>query len=307
VEDQIPAGWDFSSLNCDASTGVSPSINGATVTFAIDNSADILDCTYTNRARGNIVIEKITDDGQGAFSYTSSTLTPSPFVLTTTGAGAANKDSRQFSDLAPGTYDAAETVPAGWNLVSSTCSDGSPVSAIALSGGETVTCTFHNARERGAILIQKQRKHAAAPGEGDVPHPGVDFTVTGGNLSSGISTTTNSQGLACVDGLILSSFVGDYTATESLPSGYHAAGALAKVVSVVEEGSCPNGPTANVSFLNIPLTDITIIVNSQLDGGTASSIDCDSVTGSTDANGDGQVARQDLEPGLYHCEVLVDP
>jgi Prealbumin-like fold domain len=306
VENQIPAGWDFASLDCSASTGVSPNINGATVTFAIDNAADILDCTYTNRARGNIVIEKITDDGQGAFSYTSSTLTPSPFVLTTTGAGAANKGSRQFSDLAPGTYDAAETVPAGWNLVSSSCSDGSPVSAIALSGGETVTCTFHNARERGAILIQKFRKHAA-DGAGDHPQPGVDFTVSGGNLSSAIPATTNGQGLACVDGLVLSSFVGDYTVTESLPAGYHAAGALAKVVSVVAEGSCPSGPTANVSFLNIPLTDITIIVNSQVNGGTASSIDCDGVTGSTGPNGDGQVARQDLEPGLYHCEVLVDP
>jgi hypothetical protein len=62
-----------------------------------------------------------------------------------------------------------------------------------------------------------------------------------------------------------------------------------------------------VSFLNIPLTDITIIVNSQVNGGTASTIDCDGVTGSTGPNGDGQVARQDLEPGLYHCEVLVDP
>ena len=28
---------------------MTPSINGATVTFAIDNAADILDCTYTNR------------------------------------------------------------------------------------------------------------------------------------------------------------------------------------------------------------------------------------------------------------------
>ena len=36
-----------------ASTGVTPAISGATVTFDIDANADVLDCTYTNRARGD--------------------------------------------------------------------------------------------------------------------------------------------------------------------------------------------------------------------------------------------------------------
>jgi hypothetical protein len=310
VEDVIPAGWDFNNVNCSASTGVTPSISGATVSFNIDNAADIVDCTYTNRARGTIIIEKITDDGQGAFDYTSNTLSPAAWTLTTTGAGAGGKDSRTFADLAPGTYDADETIPAGWNLVSSSCSDNSPVSAISLQGGETVTCTFHNARERGAILIQKTRKHAAA-GAGDHAHPGVDFTITGGNLSSGISATTNSQGLACVDGLLLSSFAGAYTVTETLPAGYHAAGALAKSVSVVEEGSCPNGPTANVSFHNIPLTNVTLSVNSQVVGGTASHIVCNDQEADTAADGDGSLTLSDLEPSApgvtVTCTVVVDP
>ncbi len=90
-EGALPAGWDFQSLDCSASSGVTPSIVGKKVTFAIDNAADILDCTYTNRARGTIVVEKITDDGFGSFSFTSSTLSPSPFVLATTAAG----DARQ--------------------------------------------------------------------------------------------------------------------------------------------------------------------------------------------------------------------
>jgi hypothetical protein len=66
----------------------------------------------------------------------------------------------------------AETVPAGWNLVSASCSDGSDPATIGLSAGETVTCTFHDAREKGAIEITKTRKHAAAPGSDPVPHPG---------------------------------------------------------------------------------------------------------------------------------------
>ena len=142
------------------------------MTFAIDSPSDVLDCTYRNRARATIVVEKITDDGSGSFDFTSTTLTPSPFTLTTTAAGAGGKDSRTFDELSPAiTYDVAETVPAGWNLVSGTCDDGSDPAAIDLSPGELVTCTFHDARQTGAIRIMKLRKHVAE-GPGDHPHAG---------------------------------------------------------------------------------------------------------------------------------------
>ena len=38
----------------------------------------------------------------------------------------------------------AETSVQGWTQTSATCSDGSPVTAISLQAGETVTCTFTN-------------------------------------------------------------------------------------------------------------------------------------------------------------------
>ena len=69
-----------------------------TVTFDIDANTDVLDCTYTNRARGTIIVEKITDDGFGAFQFTSTTLS-SPFTLTTTAAGALGKDADTFSEI----------------------------------------------------------------------------------------------------------------------------------------------------------------------------------------------------------------
>ena len=220
-ENVIPTGWDLQNINCDVaghpSSGVTPAIDVAagTVTFAIDSPSDVLDCTYRNRARATIVVEKITDDGSGSFEFTSTTLTPSPFTLTTTAAGAGGKDSRTFDDLSPAvTYDVAETVPAGWNLVSGTCDDGSDPAAIDLSPGELVTCTFHDARQTGAIRITKLRKHAA-DGPGDHPHAGVDFTITGGELpAAGVTGTTNVNGRICVDGLVLSSPVGDYTVHE---------------------------------------------------------------------------------------------
>ena len=313
VEDVIPTGWDFVDVNCGASTGVTPSINGATVTFAIDADTDILDCTYTNRARGTIIVEKITDDGFGSFQFTSNSLSPSPFTLTTTAAGDAGKHSRTFADLAPGTYDVSEDVPAGWNLVSETCDDGSDPQSIGLSGGETVTCTFHDARERGAILITKTRKHAAS-GSGDHPHPNVTFTVTGGSLAAGGTTVqTNSDGVACLGNLVVSSLVGNYTVTETVPNGYVADGDTSKTVTVVDEATCSSGPKAMVSFSNTPLTDLTVSVDSQVDGGTASTIDCvDSgnvsvASGVTGADGDGSETAEDLVPGTYTCEVLIDP
>jgi len=306
-ETSLPAGWDFVDVNCAASTGVTPGINGSLVTFAIDSAADILDCTYTNRARGAIVIEKITDDGNGAFEFTSSTLTPSPFTLTTTGPGEAGKDSRTFNGLPPGTYDVSETVPAGWNLVSSSCSDGSNPASIGLSGGETVTCTFHDARQLGAILITKTRKHAAG-GSGDQPHAGVTFTVTGGSLpAGGTQVVTGADGTACLDGLVLSSFVGDYTVTETIPNGYHAA-KTSDTVTVSAEATCSSGPKAGVSFHNTPLTNVTVSVDSQVDGGTASTITCDALPPvSTGPNGDGSQTLSNLEPSTVTCVIVIDP
>ena len=159
---------------------MTPTINGATVTFDINADTDVLDCTYTNRARGSIVIEKETVTGAGSFPFTSTTLTPASWTLTTTGPGEAGVVSETFSDLAPGTYDAAETEPDNWNLVSATCDDGSSVSEINLEAGETVTCRFVNAQETGAIEITKTRKHAA-DGSGNQPHAGVQFTIEDSN------------------------------------------------------------------------------------------------------------------------------
>jgi hypothetical protein len=306
-ETSLPAGWDFVGVNCSASTGVTPTINGSLVTFALDNAADVLDCTYTNRARGTIVVEKITDDGTGSFDFTSNTLAPSPFTLTTTAAGAGGKDSETFANLVPGTYDVAETVPVGWNLVSATCDDGSDPASIGLSAGETVTCTFHDAREKGAILITKMRKHAAE-GTGDHPHAGVEFTVTGGSLPAGGTTvTTDSAGHACLDGLVLSGFVGDYTVTETVPAGYSAS-PTSDTVTVTTESTCGDGNEAAAGpFHNTPLTDITVSVDSQVDGGTASTIACGAGVVSTGPNGDGSTSRTDLEPGTYVCTIVIDP
>ncbi|MGR0319167.1 prealbumin-like fold domain-containing protein [Agromyces sp. ZXT2-3] len=311
TEGTLPAGWELVGVNCEASSGVTPEINGAVVTFDIDDAEDLLDCTYTNRAAGSIVVEKITDSGTGSFEFTSSTLAPSPFTLTTTAAGPGGKDSETFSDLDPGTYDVAETVPDYWNLVSATCDDGSDPAAIGLSPGETVTCTFHDDREVGAIEITKLRKHAEDGLGEDHPHAGVDFVITGGELpAEGMTVTTDANGVACATGLLVSGLAGMYTITEAVPAGYAPVGT--QTANVTEAADCDSANAGAVKeFVNTPLTNITVSVDSQVDGGTYSSIECD-VDGSdsvaiADAEEDPSITINDLEPRTVVCTIVIDP
>jgi hypothetical protein len=313
TEDTLPPGWDFDYVDCSASTGVTPTINGALVTFDINDASDILDCTYYNISRGTIILKKVTDSGQGSFLFTSGTLPGAPFTLTTTGAGEAGADTETIGNLVPGTYDAAETVPANWHIVGTpSCDDGSSPAAIGLSGGETVTCTWHDDRDVGAIDIYKVRKHAA-DGPGEHAQSGVAFTVKLGNTTVGTGTT-GPDGHACVSGLLVSAFAGDYTVIETVPNGYHSQDA-SQDVTVTTASGCGSEPNDDndVTFHNIPLTNITLSVDSQVPGGTASSIDCGpGHTGNTDpATGDGSVTVNDLEPTApavtLTCTVVVDP
>ena len=114
TEDVIPANWAFKSLNCGASTGVTPSINGATVTFAIDADTDVLDCTYTNELQlGALRILKNSTKGgavnkPGAvFSYGANK------SVTDNGSGDSDPDVGEVcvSGLSIGNYTVNETSP----------------------------------------------------------------------------------------------------------------------------------------------------------------------------------------------------
>jgi uncharacterized surface anchored protein len=164
---------------------------------------------------------------------------------------------------------------------------------------DVLDCTYTNKRLLGAIEITKDRKHAA-DGPGDHPHAGVDFTVTG--TGDNQTVTTDANGVACVDGLPF----GDYTVTEDVPAGYASDDAV-KEATVNANSDCGDGNEATVSFHNTPLTDLTVSVDSQVDGGTKSTIDCGAGVVNTGANGDGSTTRADLPPGTYTCTIVIDP
>lgn len=215
--------------------------------------------------------------------------TATAFTCTTDATGLCT-----ISDVPAGEYWVVETVtPPGHD----TAADQH---ATVTAGGTTdLTGTpFVNPRHRGAILVTKTRKHAA-DGPGDHPHAGVSFTV------NGVTTATDANGQACFDGLLF----GSYTVHETVPAGY--AGEADKSVTVDNRASCADSTYVgeSVSFHNTPLTNLSITVDSQVDGGTASTISCtpDGPSGSTGANGDGTASDTNLTPGTYTCTVVIDP
>ncbi len=218
----------------------------------------------------------------------------------------------QIDNVLFGTYWVVETVvpvnhePADPVMVTLTEDDEFPVDV-----GPLV-----NPRSRGAVKIVKERKHAASGIGLNHPHAGVEFTVAGGPEAVDLTVTTDVNGVACVPDLLL----GDYTVTETVPSGYVADGDTIKIVGVTNnDGDCTDGSGAfdTVEFLNIPLTDLLVSVDSQVDGGTYSSISCigpgdvsvidvDAITGETGPD-DIAGAAVDLAPGTYTCTIVIDP
>ena len=127
----------------------------------------------------------------------------------------------------------------------------------------------------------------------------MTFTV------NGVSKVTDANGVACFDGLTF----GTYTVHETVPAGY--AGEADKSVTVDNTAACSDNPYGGetVSFHNTPLTNVTVTIDSQVDGGTASTLSCtpDGPSGSTGANGDGSFSDTNLTPGTYTCVIVIDP
>ncbi len=144
---ETPVGGWRTTSTCTSSLGGTE--NPAAISL---QPGETVTCVFTNVQLGTVIINKVTDPAGSTQSF--------PFVTTVPGGnfsltGAAPNNSRTVGNVAPGTYSVTESVPAGWALTDSSCSDGSPVNAIVLGPGETVTCTFFN-QQRAIIVVEKQ-------------------------------------------------------------------------------------------------------------------------------------------------------
>jgi hypothetical protein len=257
-----------------------------------------------------VIIHKTTvpasDPASVQFGYTKSFSTD-PVIPNTFTLGHGQTFSNDNVLFGSGYTVVEDVIPSNWEFTSLDCS--ASVGVVPVIAGAQVTfnidnkddvleCTYTNSRLLGAIEITKTRKHAA-DGTGDHPHAGVNFTV------NGVTKATDANGVACFDGLNF----GAYTVHEVVPAGYH--GEADKQVTVDNNATCAATPYAgeSVSFHNTPLTNITVTVDSQVAGGTSSTIDCDPVTPGPDAGPGDDISHSlnDREPGTYTCTVVVDP
>ena len=139
--------------------------------------------------------------------------------------------------------------------------------------------------------------------------------MTGGDLTEGVEATTGTDGTACAGPFTISSVAGDYTVTEENLANYSEEAAKTATVTVGDDCSEAEAPVT-VNFLNTPLTDITVSVDSLEPGGTFSSIECNATVEDPDSDpdislddemDDPVVKLEDLQPGTYTCVVVIDP
>ena len=257
---------------------------------------------------GRVVVKKVDEGGQpltGAeFTINpANSATPSDNTLNEVGTTGVHC----IDNLLIGTqYTITETkAPPGYDPdpTSFTFTPSQSGSCSDVTGSTNPDKTFTNVAQKGAIQVTKTAKHADTSGNTS-PNLAATFTVKKNGTSVGTITTDGTTGKGCLGDLPL----GSYTVEETNgPNGY-AKDTDTETAAVNSKGTCLSG-FVNVSFENTPLTNLTVSVDSHVDGGTASTITCDNggPNGSTGPNGDGSETASDLEPGTYTCKVVIDP
>ena len=276
VSENVPAGWDLKSTVCS---------DGSPANAIALAAGETVTCVFTNEKDAVIIVEKQTDpDGHAqVFSFSAS--------YDANGFSLSDGQQNDSGDLNPGTYSVSENVPAGWNLTSTVCDDQSPVTAIELSAGETVTCVFRNTLKRGAIIVEKQ----TLP-DGD---PQV-FAFTSSYDQDGFSL---SDGQSNDSGALLP---GTYSVAETVPAGWDLKS------TVCTDGSPANaiavGPDETVRCVFTNEKDANIVVEKQTNPNGDTQVFA--FTASYDADGfslsDGQQNDSgDLNPGTYSVSETV--
>ena len=137
----------------------------------------------------------------------------------------------------------------------STCSDGSPVSNIDVSGGETVTCAFANTKA-GSITVVKD----AQP---DGPQD-FDFTAGGGLSPSTFQLDDDATNNTLPKTRTFSNLVpgGGYSLGESVPAGWELSATCSDGSPISNIDVAP-GEAITCTFVNRKLGRINVIKDAQ--------------------------------------------
>ena len=228
--------------------------------------------------------------------------------------GTANTE--HCASVPAGSYTVTEGAePANFVLESLTCTaDGTSTGSqdatnpfqanITVNPGDTVTCTYTNQEQLGAIKISKTSSKTGNS------LAGATFSITGPNSYSA-SVTTGSDGTVCVDGL---SF-GSYTVTEtSAPTGFVIDDSSGHVVNVDNSANCSDSPFVGetTSFTDTPTADIQVNFRDGGSGETSGTIACDNTTGTTSTTPATGWDSTNTVTGIHApttvtCTIVIDP
>jgi hypothetical protein len=258
-----------------------PTISGATYSHTLDasNNFTLNDSGNTNSDNAANTQEITNVPGGGPYVFTEA-LPNAGFALTDITCVSASGDSTFTTDKATG--NATVT-----NLVAD----------------DTVTCTYTNQQQLGAIKVTK------ASIKGNTALAGAKFSITGPNSFS-TTLTTGADGSACVENLPF----GTYSVTETqAPSGFVIDNPNAVSAVVNANSTCASGPVVK-DFTDTPLTDLLVKATSQAStGGTQSSIKCVDASNADIGNSPvalsnpAQMDATGLNPGTYTCTIVIDP
>jgi hypothetical protein len=222
-------------------------------------------------------------------------------------------NTEHCANVPAGSYTVTENnpLPANFVLESLTCTTGGSQDAVNLfkanitvSPGGTVTCTYTNKQQLGAIKISKTSSKTGNA------LAGAHFSITGPNNYSN-SVVTGSDGTVCVGGLAF----GSYTVTETqAPGGFVIDDSSGHAVTVDNNAKCSDSPYVGetASFTDTPTADIQVNFR---DGGskeTSGTISCDNTTGTgsnTPASGwdTSRTVTGIHAPTTVTCTITIDP
>lgn len=259
---------------------------------------------------GKIIVEKqtIPDGAAGNFTYTGDA------------AGTISDNGTIAVDnLPPGAYTSSETDPGpAFKLDSIVCDDSDSSGSVNTNGaggtatfnlqlGETVKCTFTNSRQPGSLLIRKVSSKTGNPLVGGATFH-IGPALTGFDVTDDLSGDQNpTPGLVCVDGLA----PGSYDVTEKSAPPNYTRDESTKTATVVAGKTCAGRSTSSgnedARFVNIPLSKITVSFDSLAGNETTATVKCTGDTAFENLPEGTPKELNNLPPGTYDCQVVVDP
>lgn len=274
-------------------------------------------CEITNTKQATVVVRKVVQGADGTFSFGGDVPGLASIAATTGAPG-----SFTAANVAPGGYTVTESAAPGWDLVSVVCVDGTDSAVestidlaarqanIEAEAGETVTCTFTNAKQ-GSITINKVATPVLADDFAFTTGNGLSPFVLDVDPSSDTPASTTFTGLSA----------GTYTVSETVLAGW----ALESIVCTdPTSNSSGTGSTATIvlapgetvscTFDN-RAADATITIDKTTVGGDdtfdfvldglngADDIDLSALT----IDGSGSTGAQALTPGRSYTVSEIDP